>query len=98
MLASQRVVSAIQCSGRYIAIDQRHPLSYHSGEKPDLAVIRLTQPPVPLPGDAGRHVAFLGEAALVENRELGAGKVQGEMEIEALKRQCDQSRNATRVF
>lgn len=54
------------------------------------------------------HVASLAleKAVEIEARSVGnracstlkAGKVRGEMGIEVLKRGCDQSRNAIRVF
>ena len=51
------------------ALDQSgNAVSGHGSEDADLAVVGLAQPPVPLAGDPRRHVALLGEGALVDHQ------------------------------
>ena len=53
-----------------------HPIASHGGEDAHLAVVGLAQAPVPLAGDAGRHVAFLGKRALVDHQRTGVAEMR----------------------
>ena len=59
-------------------VDRRVPLAVRQHpEHRDLTIVDLAQPPRPLPGDAHRTIALLGEAALVDDqraRRLAAQK------------------------